>query len=34
MTTIAETFVLPSKGKLYGTEFDPHITLRSMTVAE
>lgn len=34
MTTIAETFVLPSKGKMYAEEFDPHITLRSMTVAE
>ena len=33
-STIAETFVLPSLGKVYAEQFDPHITLRSMTVAE
>lgn len=32
--TISETFVLPSLGKVYGEPFDPHVTLRSMTVAE
>lgn len=32
--TIQEDFVLPSLGKIYGTPFDPHIKLRSMTVAE
>jgi predicted RNA-binding Zn-ribbon protein involved in translation (DUF1610 family) len=33
-TTIQETFTLPSKGKLYETEFDPKITLRSMTTMD
>lgn len=33
-TTIRETFVLPSKGKVYGEPFDPHVTLRSMTTLE
>lgn len=33
-TTITEDYVLPSKGKLYNKQFDPHIKLRSMTVAD
>jgi len=33
-TSIQETFVLPSHGKVYGEEFDPHVTLRSMTTLE
>lgn len=32
--TINEDYILPSLGKIYGTPFDPHIKLRSMTVAE
>lgn len=32
--TIQEDFSLPSKGMLYGRQFDPTIKLRSMTVAE
>lgn len=31
---IQEDFVLPSLGKIYPTPFDPHVRLRSMTVAE
>lgn len=31
---IAEDFVLPSLGKIYGKEFNPHIKLRSMTVRD
>lgn len=32
--TIQESFTLPSKGKLYNVEFNPTVTLRSMTTAE
>lgn len=32
--TIAESFEIPSKGKVYDVKFDPHITLRSMTIAD
>lgn len=32
--TIKETYTLPSMGKLYGVEFDPKVTLRSMTTEE
>lgn len=32
--SIQETFSLPSKGKLYSSEVDPEITLRSMTTLE
>lgn len=32
--TIAESFELPSKGKIYDVKFDTHITLRSMTIAD
>lgn len=32
--TISEQYILPSKAKLYSPEFDPHITLRSMTTVE
>lgn len=32
--TISETFTLPSHGLVYDVQFDPHITLRSMTTAE
>lgn len=32
--TIAETYTLPSKGKIYGIEFDPEVKLRSMTTNE
>lgn len=34
MTTIKEDFELPSKGLIYGKKFDPHFTLRSMTVED
>jgi len=34
MATIQESFVLPSHGKLYAEEFNPRITLRSMTTEE
>lgn len=34
ITTIQEDFSLPSKGLIYATKFDPHIKLRSMTVAD
>lgn len=34
ITTIQEDFSLPSKGLMYTTKFDPHIKLRSMTVAD
>lgn len=33
-TTIQETYLLPSLGKIYDYEIDPHITLRSMTTEE
>lgn len=33
-TTIKETYTLPSMGRLYGVEFDPKVTLRSMTTEE
>lgn len=33
-TNINESFTLPSKGLVYGTRFDPRITLRSMTTSE
>jgi predicted Zn-ribbon and HTH transcriptional regulator len=33
-STIRESFTLPSLGKLYATEFNPKITLRSMTTEE
>ena len=29
--TINESYILPSKGKIYEKEIDPNITLRSMT---
>ena len=32
--TIKEDFELPSKGMIYGKKFDPHFTLRSMTVED
>ena len=32
--SLKETFTLPSKGLIYGTEFNPKITLRSMTTME
>ena len=32
--TIAEEFVLPSGGKVYDQQFDPHIKLRSMTIRD
>lgn len=32
--TISEQYVLPSLAKIYDVEFDPHITLRSMTTVE
>lgn len=32
--TIQEEYSLPSKGMLYGKQFDPTVKLRSMTVAE
>jgi len=32
--TIKETYTLPSLGKMYQTQFDPQVELRSMTVAE
>lgn len=32
--TIQEDFILPSKGKVYNTPFNPEVKLRSMTVAE
>lgn len=32
--SISEQYVLPSMGKLYVPEIDPHITLRSMTTVE
>lgn len=32
--TIAETYTLPSKGKIYNIKFDPEIKLRSMTTNE
>lgn len=32
--TIAETYTLPSKGKIYGIKFDPEVKLRSMTTNE
>lgn len=32
--SIKETFTLPSKGKLYGQEFNPKITLRSMVTMD
>lgn len=32
--TIQESYTLPSKGKLYDVEFNPTVTLRSMTTAE
>lgn len=34
ITTIKETYTLPSKGMIYGNPFNPEITLRSMTNAE
>lgn len=34
MITIQEDYSLPSKGLIYDKQFDPEITLRSMTVAE
>ena len=33
-STIFETFILPSKGKIYDKAVNPTITLRSMTVME
>lgn len=33
-TTIVEDYLLPSLGKIYGEKFDPHVRIRSMTVAE
>lgn len=33
-STIRESFTLPSLGKLYGEEFNPKITVRSMTTEE
>ena len=32
--TIAETYTLPSRGKIYGTGISETVTLRSMTTAE
>ena len=32
--TIAECFELPSKGKVYGQQFDPTIKLKSMTIRD
>lgn len=32
--TIAEEFILPSGGKVYEQQFDPHIKLRSMTIKD
>ena len=32
--TIAEIFELPSKGLVYGSEFDPHVKLKSMTIRD
>ena len=32
--TIQEEYILPSLGKVYSEQFDPHIRLRSMTVAD
>lgn len=32
--TISESFVLPSKGKVYKEKIDPHVELRSMTVED
>ena len=32
--TIAEDFELPSKGLVYGSQFDPHIKLKSMTIRD
>ena len=32
--SLKESFVLPSRGLIYGVEFDPKITLRSMTTME
>lgn len=32
--TIAEDFELPSKGKVYGMPFDPHVKLKSMTIRD
>ena len=34
ISTIYETFTLPSKGLVYDKPFDPRVTLRSMTTAE
>lgn len=34
IVTIQEEFILPSKGLIYREKFDPHIRMRSMTVAE
>lgn len=34
LSSIASQYTLPSLGKIYGREFDPNITLRSMTTAE
>ena len=34
IVTIQEEFILPSKGLIYKEKFDPHIRMRSMTVAE
>lgn len=31
---VTEPFILPSNGKLYGDNFDGHITFRSMTTKE
>lgn len=33
-STIFEDYILPSKGLVYDTPFDPHIRIRSMTTAE
>lgn len=32
--TIAESFELPSKGLVYGSQFDPHVKLKSMTIRD
>ena len=32
--TIAETYILPSLGKIYNTEINPQVTLTSMTTAQ
>lgn len=32
--TIAEDFILPSGGKIYEEQFDPHIKLKSMTIRD